>query len=595
MVRTIQVFQARWQVHLKIFFAEIFCVGDNQPRAARNEAALYRSDIMPDELLGTDGQSTPQHEMSDTPLGATGGEHEESDEQYSMEAAMAAMGEPGSGFPGGRRLRAGEVIEGVVVHIDQASVLVDVGAKSEGIIKPGELTSDPNIAPEDAVSINETIKVYVLAPDSKEGGPLLSKKRADFEKAWDKVEKAFQDKETIKAMVTDRVKGGLVVDLGIRGFVPASHVQSGKLKNLDKFIGQSLAFKVIEVDRERRKVVLSNRLAEEETNAAKREKTWLELVEGKILDGTVRRITEYGAFVDLGGVDGLLHVSEMSWSRVNHPSEVVKVGQKIPVKILKLNRVDSRVSLGMRQILPDPWEDVRLKYHVGNIIKVTVSRVVPFGAFVQLMPGVEGIIPSSELARRRVSNPEEVVSVGQEVDVKVIDVRPDERRITMSIKQLETQKERERDDQDYRSYSKSQPQDRTTIGELLAAQLEELNYSLTDDDEIPMDEPVIVNKVVIPEKVVEVAPVVEEVVEEAAPEAVEEAPVVEEVAAEVVEEAPVVEEVAAEVVEEAPVVEEVAPEVVEEAPVVEEVVAEVTEEVTEAPAETTEETEKAAE
>lgn len=537
---------------------------------------------MPDELLGTDGQSTPQHEMSDTPLGTAhaGGEHvEESDEQYSMEAAMAAMGESGSGFPGGRRLRAGEVIEGVVVHIDQTGVLVHVGAKSEGIIKPGELTSDPNIAPEDAVSINETIKVYVLQPDSKEGGPLLSKKRADFEKAWDKVEKAFKDKETIKAMVTDRVKGGLVVDLGIRGFVPASHVQSGKLKNLDKFIGQSLAFKVIEVDRERRKVVLSNRLAEEETSAVKREKTWLDLVEGKILDGTVRRITEYGAFVDLGGVDGLLHVSEMSWSRVNHPSEVVKVGQKIPVKILKLNRVDARVSLGMRQILPDPWEDVRLKYHVGNIIKVTVSRVVPFGAFVQLMPGVEGIIPSSELARRRVSNPEEVVSVGQEVDVKVIDVRPDERRITMSIKQLETQKERERDDADYRSYSKSQPQDRTTIGELLAAQLEELNYSLTDDEEIPMDEPIIVNKVVIPKKAV---------VEEVVPEVVEELPVIEEVIAEVVEEIPVAEEVVSEVVDEVLVVEEAVVEVVEAEPVA-------CEEAVEVPEENTDKSEEVAE
>lgn len=476
---------------------------------------------MPDELLGADNQSTPQHEMSDTPLGASQEEVEDSDEQYSMEAAMAAMAEPGSGFPGGRRLRAGEVIEGVVVHIDQAGVLVDVGAKSEGIIKPGELTSDPSIAPEDAVTINEKIKVYVLQPDSKEGGPLLSKKRADFEKAWDKVDKAYKDNETIKAMVTDRVKGGLVVDLGIRGFVPASHVQSGKLKNLDKFIGQSLEFKVIEVDRERRKVVLSNKNAEEEINKEKREKTWVELAEGKILEGTVRRITEYGAFVDLGGVDGLLHVSEMSWSRVNHPSEVVKVGQKIPVKILKLDREAQRVSLGMRQILPDPWEDIKLKFHVGDIIKVTVSRIVPFGAFVQLLPGVEGIIPSSELAKKRVSNPEEIVSVGQEVDVKVIDVRPDERRITMSIKQLEVQKERERDTNEYRNFSaKSQSQDRTTIGEILAAQLEELNYNITDEqpaEEVaPAAEEVIAEtEVAVVEETVEVTEVAEvtEVVE----------------------------------------------------------------------------------
>ena len=191
-----------------------------------------------------------------------------------------------------------------------------------------------------------------MKSEGKDGRPLLSKKRADFENAWEKLEKAHKDNESIKAMVTDRVKGGLVVDLGIRGFVPASHVGTGKVKNLDKYIGQSLQFKVIEVDRERRKVVLSNRLATEEEREALKKDTWASIVEGQIREGIVRRITDYGAFVDLGGVDGLLHVSEMSWTRINHPSDAVKVGQKIQVAVLKISQDQGRVSLGLRQILP---------------------------------------------------------------------------------------------------------------------------------------------------------------------------------------------------------------------------------------------------
>ena len=478
----------------------------------------------------------------------------EEEEPMTMEAAMAGSGVDYSGTF--KSLSVGDVVDGVVVHIDREGVLVDVGTKSEGTIKPHELSSDPSANPEDVVSVGEKIRVYVVQPHGQEGGPVLSKKRADFEKAWERLEKAYEDGEVLKAMVTDRVKGGLVVDLGIRGFVPASHLGSGKLKNLEKFVGQSMPFKVIEVDRERRKVVLSNRLATEEERDKLRGETLESLKEGQIREGVVRRITDYGAFIDLGGVDGLLHVSEMSWTRINHPSEVVKVGQKLQVMVLKLNLDKDRVSLGLRQILPDPWGEVRRLYSVGDVIKGNVSRLVPFGAFVQVSHGVEGIVPNSELAIKRVNRPEDVVSVGQEVEVKVIDLRPDERRMTLSIRQLLPQPERVREEPEYKSYSQSSTESKTTIGDLIGSQLGELASSMTEEEEKPAkkaSKPRASKKKVAEEAEAEVIEETAVIAEEAPVAEVEEAPAEKAPVAEV-EEAPAeetVETVTEEVVAEA--------------------------------------------
>ena len=366
------------------------------------------------------------------------------------EAFEAALNDPNLGRPPGSKgsrqqvdysgtfqsLREGDVVKGTVVHIDRDGVLVDVGTKSEGVIRMHELTRDSFQNPEDVVSVGEVISVFVMETESQDGALLLSKKRADFEVAWERVEEASKNGKVISAMVTDRVKGGLVVDLGIRGFVPASHVGTGKTQNLDRFIGQSIPLKVIEVDRDRRKVVLSHRQAVEEEREKKRAETLQGLAEGQQRTGIVRRITEYGAFVDLGGIDGLLHISEMSWTRINHPSEVVKVNDKIQVMVLKMNLENGRLSLGMRQILPDPWQGVGERYHVGDIIQGKISRLVPFGAFVQLEEGVEAIIPNQELSMRRIKRPDQVVSVGDEVEAKILDVRPDERRMTLSTRTL---------------------------------------------------------------------------------------------------------------------------------------------------------------
>jgi 4-hydroxy-3-methylbut-2-enyl diphosphate reductase len=270
-------------------------------------------------------------------------------------------------------------------------------------------------------------------------------------------------------MVTERVKGGLTVDLGIRGFVPASHVGTGRQRNLDKYVGQSVPLKVIEVDRERKKVVLSHKNATEEEREAQRQETLSSLQEGQVRPGVVRRLTDYGAFIDIGGIDGLLHISEMSWSRIKHPSEVLKVGDDIQVQVLKLNPDQGRISLGMRQILPDPWEQIKGKYHPGDIVSATVTRFVHFGVFVQLEEGVEGIIPNSELANRRVARPEDVLSIGDEVELRVLDVRPEERRMTLSLRQAAAQKEVEAEQRTVREYDRKRRgsrEDRVTLGDV---------------------------------------------------------------------------------------------------------------------------------
>ena len=447
---------------------------EEQPGVEASETSVEPEERIADEQVVTAEAAKPEVPESVPAFAERPAAQESKPEPVRMETAERPEGEEAGNHVDYSRtfrlLSEGDVVDGIVVHIDKEGVLVDVGTKSEGIIHPDELSPSPVQSAEDVVAVGERINVYVLQPESKDGNPILSKKRADFENAWERVQQAYQEGKKLTAMVTDRVKGGLVVDLGIRGFVPGSHVGTGKVRNLDRYIGQSLPFKVIEVDRERRKVVLSHRLAIEEDRAKQREKTITSLVEGQIREGVIRRIADYGAFVDLGGIDGLLHVSEMSWTRVNHPSEVVKVGQKLQVMILKLNLDAGRVSLGLRQILPDPWSDVVQKYRVGQVVAGTVSRLVPFGAFVHLDSGIEGIIPNAELSHRRVKKPEDVVSVGTPIEAKIIDLRSEERRLTLSVRQIHDDEERK----DYESYHSSRSDRGMTLGDLVGDKLKEL-------------------------------------------------------------------------------------------------------------------------
>lgn len=353
-----------------------------------------------------------------------------------FEAAMRGeLGEEFSTPEGGfKRLSKGERLEATIVHVDQDKVFVDLGTKSEGVVPLSELSEENLETAKGHFNVGDKINVVVIRPEGAEGNPIVSKKRADFEEIWDRIEDALKSGESITAQVVDRVKGGLVVDIGVRGFVPATHVGSGKLRNIEKYVGQPLQLKVIEIDRERKKVVLSNRQAEEERRAGAKEQIFKDVKPSDILEGTVRRLTDYGAFVDLGGVDGLLHISEMSWARINHPKEMFKEGQKIKVMVLRLDPSAGKISLGHRQVLPDPWNLIKQNYTQNQKLTVTIGRIVQSGAFIKLPEGAEAFMPVSEMSYRRIKRPQDVVEEGQEVEAQILDLRPDERRMVLSMR-----------------------------------------------------------------------------------------------------------------------------------------------------------------
>jgi predicted RNA-binding protein with RPS1 domain len=340
---------------------------------------------------------------------------------------------PEGGF---KRLSKGERIEATIIEVHNDKVFVNLGTKAEGVVPLSELSEENLETAKGHFNVGDKINVVVLRPEGAEGNPIVSKKRADFEEIWDRVEEALKTGESITAQVVDRVKGGLVVDIGVRGFVPATHVGSGKLRNIEKYVGQPLQLKVIEIDRERKKVVLSNRQAEEERRAEAKESIFRDVKPSDILEGTVRRLTDYGAFVDLGGVDGLLHISEMSWARINHPKEMFKEGQNIKVMVLRLDQGAGKISLGHRQVLPDPWNLIKQNYTVGQKLTVTIGRIVQSGAFIKLPEGAEAFMPVSEMSVRRIKRPQDVIEENQEVEVQILDLRPDERRMVLSMRAI---------------------------------------------------------------------------------------------------------------------------------------------------------------
>lgn len=352
-----------------------------------------------------------------------------------FEQALANMDsdEPGQ-QSGGGGITKGERIEARVIQVEKDRVFVDLGTKAEGVVPLAELSENNLDTAIGAVNIGDTFEVIVLRTNSAEGNPIVSKKKADFDQTWHRVIEAFEQGTTMEAPVVERVKGGLVVDIGVRGFVPATHVGNGKLRNIDKFVGEVMSVKIIELDRDRRKVVLSNKVAEGERKEEFREKIFTEVKPQDVLTGRVRRLTDYGAFVDLGGIDGLLHISEMSWARIDHPREVLHEGQEIQVMVLRLDPQNGRVSLGLRQVLPDPWNLVRENYKLGQKLQCSVTRIVANGAFVRLPEGAEAFLPLSEVSDKRLRTPEEEISVGQEIEPMIIDLRPDERRMVLSLR-----------------------------------------------------------------------------------------------------------------------------------------------------------------
>jgi small subunit ribosomal protein S1 len=333
----------------------------------------------------------------------------------------------------------GDVVSGNVVRIDKDEVLVDIGFKSEGVIPSNELSIRKSVDPSDEVDLGEEVDALVLTKEDQEGRLILSKKRARFEKAWRRIEAAAESGEPVEGTVIEVVKGGLILDLGVRGFLPASLVDIRRVQNLDEFMGTKLECKVIELNRSRNNVVLSRRAVLEEERKEVREQILGRLQPGQVVEGKISNIVDFGAFVDLEGIDGLIHISELSWSHVNHPSEVISIGDTVRVKVLDIDRDRQRISLGLKQTQEDPWQRVLNEYKEGDTVEGKVTKIVAFGAFVQILPGVEGLVHISELAQHHVESPAEVVRPGDELKVKILEVDDSRRRLSLSVKRVEGQ------------------------------------------------------------------------------------------------------------------------------------------------------------
>jgi small subunit ribosomal protein S1 len=335
--------------------------------------------------------------------------------------------------------KEGDVVTGIVVRIDHDEVLVDIGYKSEGVIPSHELSIRKSVAPGDEVELGEEVDALVLIKEDQDGRLIMSKKRARFEKAWRRIEAAAESGEAVEGNVIEVVKGGLILDLGIRGFLPASLVDIRRVANLDEFMGTTIECRVIELNRQRNNVVLSRRAVLEEERKEQRQEILDRLHPGDVVEGQISNIVDFGAFVDLAGIDGLIHISELSWSHVNHPSELLTIGETVQVKVLDIDRERQRISLGLKQTQEDPWQRVVDTYNVGDELEGNVTKVVTFGAFVEILDGVEGLVHISELAAHHVENPREVVAPGDPVKVKVLEIDDERRRLSLSVKRVEGQ------------------------------------------------------------------------------------------------------------------------------------------------------------
>ncbi|MQS06761.1 30S ribosomal protein S1 [Streptomyces alkaliphilus] len=347
----------------------------------------------------------------------------------SEEAFLAAIDETIKYF------NDGDIVDGVIVKVDRDEVLLDIGYKTEGVIPSRELSIKHDVDPNEVVAVGDEIEALVLQKEDKEGRLILSKKRAQYERAWGTIEKIKDEDGIVTGTVIEVVKGGLILDIGLRGFLPASLVEMRRVRDLQPYVGKELEAKIIELDKNRNNVVLSRRAWLEQTQSEVRQTFLTTLQKGQVRSGVVSSIVNFGAFVDLGGVDGLVHVSELSWKHIDHPSEVVEVGQEVTVEVLDVDMDRERVSLSLKATQEDPWQQFARTHQIGQVVPGKVTKLVPFGAFVRVDEGIEGLVHISELAERHVEIPEQVVQVNDEIFVKVIDIDLDRRRISLSLKQ----------------------------------------------------------------------------------------------------------------------------------------------------------------
>jgi small subunit ribosomal protein S1 len=382
-------------------------------------------DTLPDGSGGLITRTAPST-RGETYAGGTIVENDVGDSEEELLAAIEATIKP---------FDEGDIVSGTIVKIDKDEVLLDIGYKSEGVIPGRELSIRNDVDPNDVVSTGEEIEALVLQKEDADGRLILSKKRAQYERAWGKIEDIKARDGTVEGPVIEVVKGGLILDIGLRGFLPASLVEMRRVRDLQPYVGRVLECRIIELDKNRNNVVLSRRKFLEESQAEQRQEFLTSLTKGEIRTGTVSSIVNFGAFVDLGGVDGLVHVSELSWKHVDHPSEVVDVGEEVRVEVLDVDLERERVSLSLKATQEDPWRQFARRHEVGDIIEGRVTKLVPFGAFVEVDDAIEGLVHISELADRHVERAEDEVRVHDRVPVKIIDIDLDRRRISLSRKQ----------------------------------------------------------------------------------------------------------------------------------------------------------------
>ncbi len=329
----------------------------------------------------------------------------------------------------------GDIVSGTVVKVDNDEVLLDIGYKSEGVIPARELSIRHDVDPHDVVKVSDKIEALVMQKEDKEGRLVLSKKRAQYERAWGTIEAVKERNGTVRGPAIEVVKGGLIVDIGLRGFLPASLVELRRVRDLQPYVGRELEAKIIELDKNRNNVVLSRRAYLEEAQRSQRDEFLTNLKPGEIREGVVSSVVNFGAFVDLGGMDGLIHVSELSWKHVDHPGQVVQVGDRVTVRVLDVDTDRERISLSLKATQADPWQEFANAHRVGELVYGRVTKLVPFGAFVQVGDGIEGLVHISEMAVHHVDQPDQVVTPGEELWVKIIDIDLARRRISLSIKQ----------------------------------------------------------------------------------------------------------------------------------------------------------------
>jgi len=329
-------------------------------------------------------------------------------------------------------LKEGKIIDGTVIAVQGNDVMVDIGFKSEGILSRDEFSDGK-------VSVGENVKVFLEALEDENGQVVISKKKADFIQVWDSIREAYENKKSIKGKIKKRIKGGMVVDLmGVDAFLPGSQIALRPVPDFDELVGETMEFRVIKLNKMRRNIVVSHRIILEEKRESQRQSLLEKITEGAVIEGVVKNITDFGVFIDLGGMDGLLHITDMSWTRINHPSEMVKINDKINVKILKYDREKQRISLGLKQLVPSPWENVEERFPVGSKIKGKVVNLTKYGAFIRLDEGVEGLIHVSEMSwTKHINHPSEILEVGQEIECVVLDVDKESHKISLGLKQLE--------------------------------------------------------------------------------------------------------------------------------------------------------------